>query len=305
MVALTAFTVAGTAASEEPAPPPLPARHRLVYENLFALRYNPLGIEDQVLVGYRGRLWDDPSPLFRDGWVGAYATPTFNPAVMRLGGTVEVKPLSVLALSAGTYYMRWFGSLGHVQGFPTATARHSDTDLDVGEAAGANVAASGFETQLRALVLAKVGPVAVRNDANLFFTQVDLEPGERVFYNVRIDALLPDSGFSLTNDTDVAWVSDFGLVLGVRNTITKAFYGDAAFLPGEDTDDPNTPMDRLGPIAAYTFFSEPGSIFDKPTVILIAQWWLAHRHRTGDDVSAGAPYIALAFRFEGELLGSD
>src|SRR5687768_13508780 len=63
VVAIAVLTVAGSAASEEPAPPPLPARHRLVYENLFALRYNPLGIEDQVLVGYRGRLWDDPSPV--------------------------------------------------------------------------------------------------------------------------------------------------------------------------------------------------------------------------------------------------
>jgi hypothetical protein len=38
-------------------------------------------------------------------------------------------------------------------------------------------------------------------------------------------------------------------------------------------------------------------------VILLAQWWLSHRYRTGRDVSQGVPLLGIAFQFNGELWG--
>lgn len=36
----------------------------------------------------------------------------------------------------------------------------------------------------------------------------------------------------------------------------------------------------------------------------MAQWWLLHRFRTGEDVTQAYPYIAIAFRVEGDLFRS-
>ena len=48
-----------------------------------------------------------------------------------------------------------------------------------------------------------------------------------------------------------------------------------------------------------------GDAFEKPTLLLIANWYLSHRWRTGADVTQAFPYLALAFRFEGTLWASD
>ena len=56
---------------------------------------------------------------------------------------------------------------------------------------------------------------------------------------------------------------------------------------------------------AYTFFDDPDATFNRPTALLIANWWLAHRYRTGEENSAALPYIVLGFRFEGELYRAD
>src|SRR5688500_10587295 len=104
--------------------------HRLVYESLSVLRYNPVGLEEQLVVAYRKRLYDRSGILWRDAYLGAGFTPTLNPAVARLGGTLEVKPLAVATLSAGFYYVNWLGIAGHVQTFPDVGAEHSDSELD-------------------------------------------------------------------------------------------------------------------------------------------------------------------------------
>jgi len=100
-------------------------------------------------------------------------------------------------------------------------------------------------------------------------------------------------------------VTGFGLAAGARLSTAAAFYRDSDFLPGESTDNPNTPWVRLGPAVAYTFSEKQGAAFNKPTVLLLSQWWLEHRYRAGQDISQALPCITLAFRFEGELWGTD
>jgi hypothetical protein len=299
-------TRATAAQAQDPAVahPPPHARQRIIYENLFAVRLNPLGIEDQLYVGWRARLWDDPAPLYRDGYVGAGPSPTLNPAVARLGGTFEFRPLTVLGLQAGLYYVHWFGTFGHLQAFPSPSSPHSDSDIKDGEDAGRNRSVGGTEAQIRAQLVGKVGPIALRDDLSVYNMRLDLAAGERVFYNTRIDAMVPNGGFALTNDTDLAWLSDFGLVVAVRGTLVHAFFRSDSYAPGEAEDNPNTPTFRLGPALAYTFYDRPGSGFNKPTIVALAQWWLAHRFRTGEDTSQAAPYGVIAFRFEGELWSS-
>ncbi|MEO0812573.1 MAG: hypothetical protein AAFY60_06895, partial [Myxococcota bacterium] len=122
------------------------ARHRLVFSNLTAFRWNPIGLEDQLNLSYRYRLWNDASPLFRESYLGVSFSPTFSPAIVRLGGNLELRPLTILLLSAGYYQSRFFGSFDFPQGFTSPGDNFSDSVLEAGEP----FAASGQELQLRA-----------------------------------------------------------------------------------------------------------------------------------------------------------
>ncbi len=117
--------------------------------------------------------------------------------------------------------------------------------------------------------------------------------------------VVPDAGVSTVQETDVLYVTDFGLAAGLRFSTLYAFYRDSDYEVGEPIEDLNGPSMRLGPAVAYTFFEDPGAAFDKPTLIFLSQWWLQHRYRTGEETSQAVPFIALAFRFEGRLWGSE
>jgi len=299
VVAVGALLLASPTRAQAEQDPLLP-QHRVVYESLLALRYNPLGIEEQLVVAYRRRLYDEPGMLWRDAYVGVGFTPTLNPAVARLGGTLELKPLAVATLSAGFYYVSWFGALGHLQTFPDATAAHSDSVLEAGERAGQHRSASGTELHLRAQLIGKVGPVVLRNDTSFFRYALDLGQGERLFYNVRSDLLTPNDGWAMTNDTDLVYLSDVGVIAGARASVAHALYRDADY-PTAAGGDSNTPIVRLGPLVAYIFHDEPGSTFNRPTLLLVTGWWLSHRYRTGEDTSQAVPYVVLGFRCEGDL----
>src|SRR5262245_39175990 len=49
-------------------PPPIPDL-RLVLNNLFGLRYNPLGLEDQIRFGLQKKLYHSESKALRDNFV--------------------------------------------------------------------------------------------------------------------------------------------------------------------------------------------------------------------------------------------
>lgn len=286
-------------------PQALPPRHRVYYKNLLAARLNPLGLEDRIELGYALRLWDSPSILWRDAFVGIALTPTLSPAVSRLGATLSFKPVAVLLVSASAYWVKWFGTFEYLQSYAWAHAEFSDTALDRGEELGLNYDTQGFEAEFQIQALAKVWQIVLRNDLKFYYDDMSLRGADRLFYNIRIDHLVPDEGWSLTNDTDLVWLSDFGLVAGLRTTVTHAFYRDADFLPTEDPDDTdNTPTVRLGPLVAWIIDDDLHRAFDRPTVLAVVNWWLVHRYRTGEDVEQAIPYFVLGFSFEGELWAS-
>jgi hypothetical protein len=133
-----------------------------------------------------------------------------------------------------------------------------------------------------------------------------MRDGDRTFYDPILDIMMPNDGWMVTNDLDIFGLIDidqFNLALGARWTYSYAAYDDRHYLPGEDIGAaPSNEIHRLGPAIAFRIFSDPGAIFDQPTIILICQWHLVHRWRTGADVDTGLPYIALAFNFQGDLL---
>jgi hypothetical protein len=129
------------------------------------------------------------------------------------------------------------------------------------------------------------------------YFDMDLRADDQVWYEATLDAPIPGTGWVVANDLDVLYMTDFGLNTGVRYSSVFPQY-DTRQSP-QDTD---TSHHRVGLLAAYTFFDEGYTAFNKPTVVLISSWYLKHRYRTGQDVSQAVPYVVLGFAFTSDLI---
>jgi hypothetical protein len=247
------------------------------------------------------------NPLYKDNFGGAGLMMEATPAFVRIGPMIEVQPFSILRLWATYQVLGYFGSFNLMQSFASPNEEYSDSRIkDLGDLPskeeGQNYPTAGTQFTAGANFQMKLGPIAARSALRLVRADYDLRDGDRVFYDQFYDVLVPNEGWFLSNDTDLLYVTDFGLVAGARHTVTHAFYGDRHFAPGEADLDLNPTMHRVGPFLAYTFSKDPaGTFFGNPTVLLIANWWLSHRYRTGEDVSVGLPYIVAGFMFTGDL----
>jgi hypothetical protein len=288
-----------------------PPEHRVVHRSLVALRGNPIGLHYEGRLGYRLRLHQNEGLALRDNFVGGGAALALTPAYVRIGPYVEVAPASFVTLWSSLQYSSYFGGFGILQSFPSPRADFSDDELDrraelPDDDALASYSTSGLELTVGLDLQAKVGSVAVRSQSKLIRADVDLRDGDQVFYEQTTDLLMPDAGFSLVSDLDVAYLGLMAgrLVVAARYTASVPFYDAGSYLPGEPDENDNA-SHRLGPILAYTFHSRDGAAFNMPTVLLVTQWWLDHRYRAGAESSQGLPMVALAFRFHGDLLAMD
>lgn len=297
---LTAIAAAIPSTAEAAKPP----ESKFTYNNLIAARANPLGLIEYIEFAYQLRLYDSDSKLFENNFVSFGIRPAFTPAWARGSAVVRVQPTSFLQFFGEYGLGGHFGTFGLLQSFPTADAGLSDSIQDEREAAGLNYAATGSQIGLGVLLQAKVGPVAVRSQTRWIRGNHNLRDGDTAYYDIVYDLVIPNRGWASNTDTDVLWVSDFGLVAGLRWTANVVYTRSIDLAPGVE-DNLNTPYHRAGPLLAYTFWDEPGTAFNKPTALLVANWWLKHRFRTGEDVSQAVPYIILGFSFQGDLWRSD
>jgi len=143
-----------------------------------------------------------------------------------------------------------------------------------------------------------------------------IREGDTVAYEATFDTLLPDDGWTLSIDADVLYTGRKNTAIGLRYSHVHPFYQDKHFANAAEHEayDGENMHDRLGLFAAYTLRDDGPSTFNKPTVILIASWYLSHRWRTGepdmlasgdrpeDFTSRAFPYFLLGFAFESDLL---
>lgn len=285
-------------------PTPWLKRHRFIYRNFLAGRVNPLGLVDELTLAYRLQLVMKNTRLFHESFLLAGAHVFATPAFVRLGPTIEIQPAAVLNLSATYDFVGAFGGLTQVTSFPSASSNWGPELIRTGVRDGRSYASTGQLLTLSGLFQFQVGKVAVRNNLRAFWSKMKLREGDRVFYDQATDILAPQGGWVITHDTDAVYLFDFGFRVAVRHTVTHAFYDRSDFRAGEPVSQPNGPTLRVGPALAHTFFDRPGVRFNKPTIFLLAQWWYRHRYRTGTEVSAGVPYAAIGFSFEGDLVPS-
>jgi hypothetical protein len=166
---------------------------------------------------------------------------------------------------------------------------------------------------LEPTVQVKFGPFAVRNKLALEYWYAGLRAGDRVFYELTLDTLVPQNGWVLTEDVDLLYLnSRHHFIIGVRYSLVQPLYGSEHVRPGEDAGQVDNRHQRLGPLFAYTFFDHGYTRFDKPTLLLIANWYVDHRYRLGQAdtallpgvlvPSAGIPYLVAGFAFQSDLL---
>lgn len=295
-------------AEEGPAP-----RHTIKYQTNIVLRANPLGAEVRPYFMYERRLTARTGKLFDDTHFGIGLTPSIAPSIIRLGGTMQLVPLAILHLKASYYFISYFGDppfKAHDFASPNDEFGPRQIHARSEEKQGRN--AIGGQAELSALLQAKVGPIAVRNELTFFHNLInvlDRAPGNDLFYDLRHDVLAPMRGWLLGNDSDLLYInSKIRLTAGVRGTYFHNFYTDAVWdpsVPAEDRDDKINDTARVGPIIAYTFKDRPARRFMKPTLYVVAQWWVKHRYRTGEPVTQGLPMLVIGFSFTGDLWKKD
>lgn len=293
---------AGARAEDE-----LPPEQQLRFTSLTVARVNPLGLISVLDGTFRWRLYPSSSPLLKDNFIGIGGQAVLTPAFVRVGPMVEIQPLSILELQATFESIEYFGSFDFFQSFEFATDDFSDTALDnLGGSDDPNQSAyatSGTQFSVKGILRFKLGPVAARNIFRAGRPDFDLREGDQLYYDPLWDLLVPDEGWYVNNDVDVFYLTDFGLRIGARYTYAAAFYEDSDYPEGVPTDDPNNPTQRVGPFVTYTFDSD-SKLFQDPTLIFIANWWLEHRFRTGEDVTTAFPYIIVGLTFSGDLWSS-
>lgn len=291
----------GAGMSEARAELPKQPEHAVSYRNLTAARINPLGLVDVFRLSYRHRLYEHDSLVLRQNYVGLGLAGGVSPAWYRLGPILEHQPLTVLRLWASYTLVQYFGTFNLLASFPDASADFSDTAVErrADEPGTKNLATSGTELTLGSDFQIKVGPAAVRVFTRAYRADMDLRDGDNTFYDQFYDVLMPNGGWVLTNDTDLLWVSDFGLVAGVRYSYAKPFYEERH--RGGPTG-PSNVLHRAGPILAYQLGDTTTGRSPQPTLVLLTQWHFEHRWRTGRDVSRSMPYLGLAFVLRGDLL---
>lgn len=302
-------------AAAAPAPrvsdPPIPDR-RLVLNNLLAFRYNPLGLEDQLRAGFQQRLYQSDKPLLRDNFFFGGVYPKVNPAFTKIGPSLEIQPLSIFNLRLGAELIGYYSTFGLLQSYRSPLDDFSESALRRGKDAKRNYAAYGLHVMIEPSVQLRFGPIVLRDKLAVEHWRVKLRAGDRVFYDVTADTAIGSIGWVIQNDLDLLYQRELTsltgklrgarLTAGVRYTTVQPLYDAADFAPTDDRSRADNGHHRLGPLLAFTFFDDGYSRFNKPTAIVIANWYLDHRFRTGADSSAALPYLVLGFAFQSDLL---
>lgn len=272
--------------------PPAP-RARVVYSNFLALRVNPLGLVERVRFGYRHRLFRRSGEIFEPAWIEVGAEVTLAPTFLSGGPRVEFQPLPILNLSATLEYIGYFGVIGAVMPMGSTRDDHWEDVLEARADAGENYGAGGTRLTLAGVLQGKVGPVILRDTLTALRVDLALRDGATLSYDATQDLVLPDGGWAIINDVDFgALVSK--AVVGARYTYADALHGTGG--PGD------LPVHRVGPLFGWTFHDRPaGARFDRPTLLVLVQWYAQHPYRAGAEQTAGYPLIAAAFTFEGDL----
>ncbi len=284
------MSAAGPALAEEPA-------SRIFLEHLTAARLNPLGLQDHATVSYRLRLYDTDSDVLAGNYLMIGPTMSVSPAFVKPGIRVKLKPTALTEFTAAYQHEAFFGTFDAITFFDNTQADWSDTNIDIIAPAGAAQPGGGPMLSLTGRFQIALGPIAARY--TMLARQHNIKnPGGAYMWDASPDMLVPAQGWYSQHDTDAIYLAG-SAKLGMRWTYVAPYFGNGAKSEGNDSH-------KVGPLIAYSLpAGRTGSAFAHPTAIVLSQWHLKHRFRTGVDVPQAIPYFALVFLFEGDLMPFD
>jgi hypothetical protein len=300
LLAGSALAAPPSARPADPPPPEIPD-FRIAIASLLAVRYNPLGLEEQLRIGLQKRLYNNEKLAMRDNFVFFGLSTKLSPAFIKVGPSLDIQPMAMLNLRFTAEVMGWFGSFGYLQSFGSPQDNYSDSTITRLKDAGSNYVAAGAHFTIEPLVQAKFGPIVLRNRLSVEYWRMSVRAGDTVFYDPTLDTLIPANGWLINDDIDLLYVSKKRFVVGIRYSVVMPIYSATDFRAGEVQEHDNG-HHRLGPLLAYTFFDRGYTRFNKPSLILILNWYADHRWRNGADVHPGIPYLVLAFAFTSDLI---
>lgn len=302
-----------------PAPPPAdgapwqaPPDTRLILNHLLVARYNPLGLEYQLRAGVQKKLYVSQSATTRDNFVFAGLHPKINPAFVKVGPSFEIQPASFFNLRVAGEFIGFFSTFGYLQSYPSPLANASDTAITAGKDAKRNYSTYGGHVMIEPSVQLRFGDVVVRDKVALEYWRMNANDGDRVFYDVTLDTLLSKDGWVVSNDADLLFLHDFKewtgtfqgarLTVGARYTLVKPLYQKGDFAAGDLRSREDNGHHRVGPLVAFTFFDHGFEAFNRPTVLVLVNWYADHRYRAGQDVNQAIPYFVLGLAAQSDFL---
>lgn len=272
------------------------ALDRLYYSNATFVRVNPLGLVDSFKLGWRRRLFTQDATLLRDTYWFTGLNVMATPAYSRIGVYSEAQIIAMLRVFGEINAVGYYGTFDQVMSWDDPDARFSDQTIATLGEDGEYAATAGYVVNLGGTLRAAVGPIAVRSTAQVTRYDLALPDGDVVFYDQFWDRLAPDKGWMILNDLDVLLLADEARI-GLRHTFTGELGGGGGV-------DGGLAQHRLGPLFAWQFYDKAkGTRFNQPTAFVLAQWWLKHPYRTGEEQPVGLPLIAVGFAFNGDLAG--
>lgn len=209
--------------------------------NQLGASINNAGLQDVFEVGWQRPLGRSTHPLRSGAHVAAGVVNVITPSMTRLGGWVQVAPLSVVSVRVGAEPGAYFGTFHSLQSFQS----YGDPfDTDTRNARGKGRAATGLRAYVTPAAQFRAGPFAFRSTADVEWWRAGV--AGPLYYEPARDTLLRADGGWLVNATTVALLQRDGggggfTAGGVLHHLTRV------------ADAPGNRIQRLGAIAMHEF----------------------------------------------------
>ncbi len=299
-----AFLLSSTSYAEPVAKMP---KSQWAYSNMLALRYNPLGLQNELFMGYKQKLYNKPEDnlLFGKSYWWAGLITRASPQFAMAGLFFKTSPIAVLELQGMFSRVQSLTTAADLPGYYTAGTQAAVKSTINDRATTGHIITQGWQSSLQARLQAKVGPIAIRT-TNLF-RYFDLSGDEGstqkdLFYDQTLDLVTPLQGLVYQNDTDLLYTkSNQAWVLGGRYTFAKSFAQDLDAEISKQIYD----IQRLGLLFAWKFkapLTEQGLEAKKRhALIVLSQWHLDHAYRNGQEMNRAIPYFAVVYSLSGRF----
>lgn len=277
------------------------------YSNMLALRYNPLGLQDEFYVGYKKTLYDLPQDnlLFGKSYWWAGAVTRMSPQFLLSGLFFRTSPIAVLELQGVFSRVIGLTQAADLPSYYTAGTLDAVASTQSPRNSSGLIISDGWQGSLQARVQAKVGHIAIRS-TNLFrYFDLSSDGAEShdLFYDQTLDLVTPLKSWVYQCDNDLLYAdSNRPWVVGARHTYASSLSEPKS---SEVNAESIYSIHRAGLLFAWKFeapMTESGLEAKKQhALIVLSQWHLEHSYRTGQSMNSAIPYFAVVYSLSGRF----